>query len=159
MLPVGVVETARGPALATADRLEIGAVDLHGVDLIAAVAVPNALEREALSIEGEIRLGVLTAIRKLRDVPKVAFLLQGNRRPRALRGRRRGGRPARALYGSKRPNQRDACDDEESDGQGTLGGNHHEIIALAKSGAAAGAAKGERTAGNRLADALQWVLR
>ena len=47
-MPSGVVEAARRPALSPLIKLQIGPVDLHRVDLIAAVTAARALEAEPL---------------------------------------------------------------------------------------------------------------
>src|SRR5664279_4640636 len=67
-------EPAAGdPALARTDPLLLGAIGVHGVELVAGVPVPGALENDLLPIVRPVGLGVGTRAGELLHVPEVDF--------------------------------------------------------------------------------------
>src|SRR5579871_5475167 len=91
MLAVGIVEAAGRAAFVTADEVDVGAVDRHRVDLIAAMGPARALETQALPVEREIRFRVLSAVGELAEILQMALLREGHRRALGRGGRGCGG--------------------------------------------------------------------
>src|SRR5690606_18896981 len=65
---------AGGLALACAHHVNVGAVRVHHVLLVALATIPAGLENEPGSVAAEIRFGILAAIRKLPDGTEKALL-------------------------------------------------------------------------------------
>ena len=53
------------------DAMDVGAVDVHHILLIATAAVARRLKDQTLAVVAEVRFGVLAAERELPDVPKM----------------------------------------------------------------------------------------
>src|SRR5207244_10337082 len=62
-------------------------IQSHHVLLVAAAPVPRGLKNQGSPVEGEISLGVLSAVRELADIAQMPFAPGAGRR--ALRGTRR----------------------------------------------------------------------
>ncbi len=115
--PVG----AGGATRPGRDQLEVPAIEIHGVDLVALVGRALRLEDELLPVGGEVGLRVLPPIGELPDVPEVLLLRmrlscvgEGGRIGGGLRGgdgfghRRRGGRVAVVIHAAGQEEQRES---------------------------------------------------